>query len=136
MLSKINRAAFLLKPHTQLRFFGAAAVPEPLSISTLHKMGQDNLALTKMINYENYVKDGVHAQSHESDTYVNFADMINKDNFGDLVKTEPVDRLSKRVGLMGYKMGQTFFWDRWGTQQGCTVISIDRCQVIQVKQKE
>lgn len=30
----------------------AAKPAEPLTISTLHKMGQENLSLTKIINYE------------------------------------------------------------------------------------
>lgn len=94
------------------------------------------MALTKIINYENYVKDGVHAQGAKIDSYTSFTDAVNKDNFGDLVRTEPIDRYSKRVGLLGYKMGQTFFWDNWGVAQHCTVISIDRCQVIQVKTKD
>lgn len=46
------------------------------------------------------------------------------------------DRLSKRAGLLGYKVGCTHFWDKWGKLQPCTVIQIDRCQVTQVKTKE
>lgn len=44
--------------------------------------------------------------------------------------------MSRRVGLLGYKVGCTHFWDKWGKLQPCTVIQIDRCQVTQVKLKE
>jgi len=35
-----------------VRMFAGKAQAEPLTISALHKMGQDNLSLTKIINYE------------------------------------------------------------------------------------
>lgn len=37
---------------------------------------------------------------------------------------------------MGYKVGMTHFWDKWGKVVPCTIIQLDRCQVIQVKTKE
>lgn len=40
---------------------------------------------------------------------------------------------SKRVGMLGFKIGMTHFWDRWGVFTPCTVVQIDRCQVTQVK---
>jgi len=53
-----------------------------------------------------------------------------------LEPTFPLSRESKRVGLLGYKIGMTHYWDKWGVHVPCTVIQIDRCQVIQVKQAE
>jgi len=49
--------------------------------------------------------------------------------------SEAVDRNSKRVGLLGYKMGMTHIWDKWGKLTACSVIQVDRCQVTQVKSK-
>lgn len=37
---------------------------------------------------------------------------------------------------MGYKIGMTHFWDKWGKLTPCTVIQVDRCQITQVKTKE
>lgn len=49
-----------------------------------------------------------------------------------LVPIEP-ERLSERVGLLGYKMGMTGAWDNFGKWFPLTVIKIDRCQVTEVK---
>ena len=43
---------------------------------------------------------------------------------------------SKRIGLLGYKVGMTGTWDRFGTWFPLTVIKIDRCQVTYVKTEE
>ena len=40
------------------------------------------------------------------------------------------------MGLLGYKIGSTHFWNKWGQIVPCTVLQIDRCQVTQVKTKE
>lgn len=40
----------------------------------------------------------------------------------DIKHVEPVDRDSKRVGLIGYKVGCTHFWNRWGQLLPCTVV--------------
>ena len=48
--------------------------------------------------------------------------------------TPPIHRLSRRCGAIGYKIGMTSIFDQWGVQVPCTVIQIDRCQVIQIKE--
>jgi hypothetical protein len=53
-------------------------------------------------------------------SFRSFEEEINK-NFK-LVPTRQADRLSTRVGVMGYKVGMTHFWDKWGKLQPCTVI--------------
>ena len=102
----------------------SSKVAEPLTITQLHSMGQQNLALTKILNYEDMCSDDKIYRSFEEEINRNFI----------IQKTEPIDRHSKRVGLLGYKMGMTHFWDRWGVLTPCTVVQIDRCQVTQVKE--
>lgn len=53
--------------------------------------------------------------------------------YKDLQMSEPTSRASKRTGVLGYKIGMTHFWDKWGAMVPCTVIQLDRCQVTQVK---
>ena len=48
MLTKLR----LTQARHCVRMFAAKAQVEPLTISALHKMGQENLSLTKLINYE------------------------------------------------------------------------------------
>jgi len=45
-------------------------------------------------------------------------------------------KTSKRTGVLGYKLGMTSIWDKWGTLHPLTVIQVDRCQVVQVKHEE
>jgi len=56
-------------------------------------MGKYNFSLSKPINYPAVV--GATMQPYE--------DIVNMANFGDLKKTEPIDRNSKRVGLLATK---------------------------------
>ena len=46
----------------------------------------------------------------------------------------PASINSRRCGAIGYKIGMTSIFDKWGIAIPCTVIQIDRCQVIQVKE--
>lgn len=43
---------------------------------------------------------------------------------------------SQRTGLLGYKVGMTCQWDKWGQQIPLTVVQVDRCQVVQQKTPE
>lgn len=43
---------------------------------------------------------------------------------------------TKRCGAIGYKIGMTSIFDKWGIQIPCTVIQLDRCQVISVRKNE
>jgi len=65
-------------------------------------------------------------------TFRSFEEEINK-QYSALQMTEPTSRYSLRTGIIGYKVGMTHFWDKWGMMVGCTVIQMDRCQVTQVK---
>lgn len=37
---------------------------------------------------------------------------------------------SRRTGALGYKIGMTHIYDKWGFHVPLTAIKIDRCQVI------
>lgn len=54
----------------------------------------------------------------------------------EIEKTYPTSRNSLRVGVLGYKVGMTSLWDQWGEHIPCSVVQIDRCQVLQVKNVE
>lgn len=71
---------------------------------------------------------------NQTKTFKSFEDEINKHY--PITPSAPISRLSKRVGLMGYKIGMTHFWDKWGKLTPCTVIQVDRCQITQIKTKE
>jgi large subunit ribosomal protein L3 len=49
----------------------------------------------------------------------------------EIKKVEP-NKHSRRVGLLGYKMGMTSTWDRWGIRFPLTVIKVDRNQITEV----
>ncbi len=42
-------------------------------------------------------------------------------------KQEVENSLCRRTGVIGYKVGMTGIWDRWGEYIPLTVIQIDRC---------
>lgn len=63
----------------------------------------------------------------------NIADEINKKY---KLKKIEASKEMKRTGLLGYKIGMTGVWDKFGTWHPLTVIKIDRCQVIAHKSDE
>ena len=77
------------------------------------------------MDYEAILKDAGHKRvglKNRPNTFRSFEDEINKQYSDDLQLTEPIGRESKRAGVLGYKMGMTHFWDRWGVHVPCTVI--------------
>jgi large subunit ribosomal protein L3 len=89
------------------------------------------LSVPDGLDYDKILSSKKFGITNQSKTFKSFEDEINK-NFG-LEPSAPVDRLSKRVGLVGYKVGMTHFWDKWGKLTPCTVIQVDRVQVTQIK---
>lgn len=49
---------------------------------------------------------------------------------------KPSSKASRRCGSMGYKMGMTSIFDKWGHMIPLTVLQLDRCQVLRIKEKE
>ena len=104
------------------RPFSTIEFKEPKSITELHELGASNLALTKEygLDYANLLKTKKYGITNKSETFINFEEQINQQF--ELKPTEATTRLSKRVGLLGYKIGCTHFWDRWGVLTPCTVV--------------
>ncbi|KAK8807434.1 hypothetical protein WA158_004193 [Blastocystis sp. Blastoise] len=42
---------------------------------------------------------------------------------------------TKRCGVIGLKVGMMPVWDRWGTRIPVTVVQVENCQVIQIKEE-
>ena len=123
----------------QARYFAAGAqitIDDLKSVADLQAIGVANLEDEHPhgLDYDKLLNSKKFGVKNQAKTFKSFEDEINK-NFN-LAMTEPVSRDSKRVGLMGYKMGMTHFWDKWGKLTPCTVVQVDRCQVTQVKTKE
>lgn len=47
----------------------------------------------------------------------------------------PSSHMARRCGSMGYKIGMTSVYDKWGHLIPLTVIQLDRCQVLAIKEK-
>ncbi|EGR34111.1 hypothetical protein IMG5_023250 [Ichthyophthirius multifiliis] len=67
--------------------------------------------------------------------YFNPENLVNQ-KFKSQLKPISPTKTSKRTGVLGYKLGMTSIWDKWGTLVPLTVIQLDRCQVVQVKTEE
>ena len=106
-----------------LRFFSKEFV-EPLTIKQLQDIGHANASQDVIVDYESLYNDDV-AVSGKIDTFKSLESQINSQF--QMTPSEAADRNSKRCGLLGYKMGMTHFWDRWGVLTPCTVIQVDRC---------
>mmetsp|Transcript_17751 Transcript_17751/g.20513 ORF Transcript_17751/g.20513 Transcript_17751/m.20513 type:complete len:250 (+) Transcript_17751:93-842(+) len=65
------------------------------------------------------------------DTYGSLEKQINE-KF-DVQYHPPISKEPRRCGAIGYKIGMTTIFDKWGVGIPCTVIQLDRCQVVQVK---
>ena len=104
------------------RGFASPAIVQPLTITQLKDMGQQNLNLSKTIDYSEVADPAKYGLGDQMDTYRGLEDAVNMANYSDLLKTEPIDRNSKRSGLLAYKMGMTHYWDKWGKHVPCTVL--------------
>ena len=101
-------------------------VIEPRSSLALEEIGHENLKLSKKygLNYDKVVQStgmkrvGV---KNKTNTFCSFEDHINM-QYSDLKVSEPASRDSRRAGVLGYKIGMTHFWDKWGAMVGCTVV--------------
>lgn len=105
-----------------------------MTITELKNIGRENLAQTKVFDYAAIAQTNRHGLTNVNKSFTSFEDKINQQF--QLKQTAATDRESRRVGLYGYKVGMTHFWNKWGQIVPCTVIQVDRCQVTQVKTLE
>lgn len=117
----------------QARFFATAtaSATDDMTITQLNAMGVQNLAQGKIFDYGHIALPRIHGITNKKSSFHSFEDQINSQF--QLDKTAPTSRDTRRVGLMGYKIGMTHFWNKWGQIVPCTVLQIDRCQITQVK---
>jgi hypothetical protein len=54
------------------------------------------------------------------DAFASFEVEINK-NFP-IQKNDAISDRSRRSGILGYKIGMTHFWDKWGQLIPCSVV--------------
>jgi hypothetical protein len=104
------------------RFAAPANVYEPLSVSKLIQTGATNqvLSIQNGLDYEKILNSKKYGVTNQPKTFRSFEEDVNKHY--PITPVAPISRLSKRVGLMGYKIGMTHFWDKWGKLTPCTVI--------------
>jgi hypothetical protein len=91
-----------------------------LSTAELQNAGKENLKQTKLFDYGVFALKATHGVGAKKSSYKSFEDMINMQF--KLKPTAPSIRESKRCGLIGYKVGMTHFWNKWGQIVPCSVI--------------
>ncbi len=96
-------------------------------MTELRELGAKNLEKSKIIDYSQFISPLQHGLTNRRATFRSFEDEVNFQYASIIEKTAPQNRDSKRVGLLGYKVGSTHFWNKWGAMVPCTVIQIDRC---------
>jgi hypothetical protein len=107
---------------------------EPLSVTELLNISEKNVKETKPVDYSEFIKSNALGVTNKVRTFRSQEEKVNA-NFP-LSPTGAIDRNSKRCGAIGYKVGMTHFWNKWGAMVPCTVIQLDRCQVTQIKTLE
>lgn len=63
--------------------------------------------------------------------------LSNQKKFGNIKQIEITPQYNnypRRVGVLGFKVGMMSTFDKWGCHIPLTVIQIDRCQVVQIKE--
>ncbi len=75
-------------------------------------IGSHNKEKTKTFDYGEFALQNIHGITNKRSSFRSFEDQINSQF--QLEKTAPTDRFSKRTGLLGYKIGTTHFWNKWG----------------------
>ena len=112
--TSFKKASFLQQMTVRM-FAVHPQVIAPRSIATLEELGRGNLAMTKQygLDYDTILRQsGMRRVGvvNKPNTFRSFEDEINK-QYSELKVTEPTSRLSKRSGVLGFKIGMTHFWD-------------------------
>ena len=87
----------------------------------------------KSLYYVNEIANKPEPQILKKEDYYNRGSEVNK-KF-EIKKVEGT-KTSVRTGLLGYKVGMTMAWDKFGTCFPLTVVRIENCQVTQVKKAD
>ena len=64
-------------------------------------------------------------------SYINYAREINKTFTISSIIPESME--SRRVGVIAYKQGMTAIWNKWGQYIPCTVLQLDRPQILCIR---
>ena len=65
------------------------------------------------------------------DAYVSYVNTINKP-YSILPSTSQTTE-SRRIGVVGYKQGMTALWSKWGVYTPCTVVQLDKPQILSTR---
>ncbi len=99
------------------------------------KSFHNELNKTKPLSYLNQFKPELETET-EANSKSNLPTHYNRTqefNEGITLNSITPNKGSRRVGLVGYKVGMTNLWDKHGTQFPLTVIKVDNCQITQLK---
>jgi len=94
---------------------------------------EDNMILQNdwTVNAADYSKfTPAEAEDELLTEFKNYEDTVNA-NY-DVKPVSPIGMYTKRTGVLGYKIGMTQIWDKWGVMHPCSVVHLDRVQVTQV----
>ena len=78
------------------------------------------MAQTKVFDYAAIAQPNRHGLTNNNKSFTSFEDKINQQY--QIKQTAATDRDTRRVGLFGYKVGMTHFWNKWGQIVPCTVL--------------
>lgn len=94
---------------------------------------KEELKSMHALSYVNEIVRKPEPRVYKKEDYYNRADEINQ-KF-EIQKVEP-SKNTVRAGLLGFKVGMTMAWDKFGTAFPLTVVKVDNCQVTDHKTVE
>lgn len=94
------------------------------------RINQEKFEKMKITDWEGQYYRSLRTQRE----YMNVEKIVNQKY--KVAPVTPSSKMSRRCGSMGYKMGMTSTYNKWGHLIPLSVIQLDRCQVLRVKTKE